>query len=334
MKIILDTMGSDNGVRAATEGAILAVEKYGVEMILVGNEPEIMAVLETNGQAKNEKLRVVHASEIVDMHDDAATVLREKKDSSMARAFELLKSGEGDAIVGAGNTGAFLSGATLLIKRIQGIRRAALAPVLPTAKGGAVLVDCGANAECTPEYLLQFAIMGSIYAQRQMKIKSPRVGLANNGAEDTKGTPLYREAHALLKEAHAQGKINFIGNVEGRDIPLGSADVVVCDGFVGNLILKTIEGTAMYLVDEIKSMFMQSTKTKIAALLMKPSLKEFKKKLDYTEVGGAPLLGISKPVVKAHGSSNAKAFCGAIGQAMIYAGSGIVDEIEKNIEQK
>lgn len=331
MKIILDAMGGDNGVRAAVEGAVEAAKRYGVEVVLVGKEGEITPVLQELGGHAG--LSVVNATEVITMEDDANAVVRTKKDSSLAVALNLLAKGEGDALVSAGNTGAVLTGATLIVKRIQGVRRGALVPTLPTAKGGAVLIDCGANVECTPEYLLQFAHMGAIYAERQLGIKSPKVGLVNNGAEDTKGTDTYIEANRLMREAKARGEINFTGNVEGRDVPMGACDVVVCDGFIGNVLLKSIEGTAMYLVKEIKGMFLKNFKTKIAALLMKSSLGEFKKKLDYTEVGGAPLLGIAKPVIKAHGSSNANAIRSAINQAVLYAKSGTIAEIEKRLSQ-
>ena len=333
MKIILDAMGGDNGVRAAVEGAIEAVKRYEEQVVLVGKENEIAPLLKELG-GEGLGLTVVNATEVVTMEDDAQAPVRTKKDSSLAVALNLLANGEGDALVSAGNTGAVLTGATLVIKRIKGVRRAALVPTLPTAKGGAVLIDCGANVTCTPEYLIQFAHMGAIYAEKQLGIKAPKVGLVNNGAEETKGTEVYIEANRLMREAKARGEINFIGNVEGRDVPMGACDVVVCDGFIGNVLLKSIEGTAMYLVKEIKGMFMQSMKTKVAALLMKSSLAEFKKKLDYTEVGGAPLLGIAKPVIKAHGSSNANAIRGAINQAILYARSGTIAEIEKRLSQE
>lgn len=331
MKIILDMMGSDNGVKATAEGAVMAAKEYGEELILVGRENEIKAVLKELGEENNPKLTVVHADEVITMEDDANSPVRAKKNSSMAVALEMLARGEGDAVVSAGSTGAFLTGATLIVKRIKGIRRAALTPILPTAKGGSILIDCGANVECTPEYLYQFAFMGSIYAENYMGIASPRVALINNGAEETKGTSVYVETHKMLKEAKNNGEINFIGNAEGRDVPLGCCDVVVADGFTGNVLLKTVEGVAMFFMGYIKTMLNESVKTKAAGLLIKPELRKFKKMMDYTEVGGAPLLGISKPCVKAHGSSDAKAFKSAIGQVINYARSGTIEKIAEKL---
>lgn len=327
MKIILDVMGGDNAPRATVEGAVLAAKEYNENMVLVGKENVIKSILKELNEENNDKISIVNAEEEISMEDDASAV-RTKKDSSMARAIELVAQGEGDAVVSAGNTGAFLTGTTLFIKRIKGIRRAALTPILPTANGGAVLIDCGANAECTPEYLVQFAYMGAIYAEKHVGFKNPRVAIINNGAEETKGTQLYIDTHKALKEAKERGEINFIGNAEGRDVPLGCCDVIVCDGFTGNVLLKTVEGVAMFFSKEIKSMFTKNLKTKMAALMMKDQINMFKKKMDYTEVGGAPLLGISKPCVKAHGSSNAKAFKSAIGQVIAYAHSGVIEEIE------
>lgn len=331
MKIILDMMGSDNGVKATAEGAVMAAKEYGEELILVGRENEIKSVLKELGEENNPKLTVVHADEVITMEDDANSPVRAKKNSSMAVALEMLARGEGDAVVSAGSTGAFLTGATLIVKRIKGIRRAALTPILPTAKGGSILIDCGANVECTPEYLYQFAFMGSIYAENYMGIASPRVALINNGAEETKGTSVYVETHKMLKEAKNNGEINFIGNAEGRDVPLGCCDVVVADGFTGNVLLKTVEGVAMFFMGYIKTMLNESVKTKAAGLLIKPELRKFKKMMDYTEVGGAPLLGISKPCVKAHGSSDAKAFKSAIGQVINYARSGTIEKIAEKL---
>lgn len=251
----------------------------------------------------------------------------------MAAALRMLSAGEGDALVSSGNTGALLVGSTMYVKRIRGVRRAALAPLMPTAsEKGSLLIDSGANVECTPEYLLQFAYMGSFYAQKQMGIPSPKVGLVNNGAEASKGTPMLKETYALLQQAGQAGRLNFIGNIEGRDVPFGAADVVLCDGFTGNILLKTYEGVGLYFAGEMKKMFTKSLGTKVGALLVKDGLQAFKKKMDYKEVGGAPLLGISKPVVKAHGSSDPRAFRSAIRQAIQYADSGIISSITENIQ--
>ena len=247
MKIIVDAMGGDNAPDVTVRGAALAAKEYGEDILLVGQPEAITAVLRAHGLENTEHLTIMPASDLVDMHDDPATVLRRKPDSSMAVAFKLLKAGEGDALVSAGNTGALLTGATLYGGRIKGIRRAALAPVLPCEGGEVMLCDAGANTECTAEMLLQFAFLASLYAEKNNGLKSPRVGLVNNGTEDTKGDPLRREAYALLKAAGDAGRLNFVGNVEGSQVPLGACDVAVCDGFMGNVLLKTVEGTAKFM---------------------------------------------------------------------------------------
>lgn len=251
----------------------------------------------------------------------------------MAVAFRMLADGEGDALVSAGNTGAQLSGATLIVKRIRGIRRAALPTLLPTKTGKVLLIDSGANVECTPEYLLQFAFMGSFYMQKVVGVANPRVGLINNGTEDSKGDPLRKEAYAMLKKAGDEGRINFVGNVEGNDIMLGGCDVAVTDGFTGNVVLKTIEGAAKFLGSGIKKVFLTSLRTKLGYLFVKPQLKGFMALMDSSEIGGAPFLGVSKPVFKAHGSSNARAIRSAIMQAIRYVEGDVVKTIEENIDQ-
>ena len=245
---------------------------------------------------------------------------------------ELLKSGAGDAFLSAGSTGAILSGATLLVKRIPGIRRAAVAPVIPTRTGRAVLIDAGANADCTPEYMMQFAFMGSFYAKQILGTETPRVGLLNIGAEPSKGNEQYKMVHQLLQEAGDQGRIHFIGNVEGSSAVEGAADVIVCDGFVGNIFLKTLEGTASFLMHELKDAFFTNLSTKLSALVLKKHLAGMRKKLDPREVGGTALLGIQKPVIKAHGSSDAYAICSAVGQAIQFAQSSLVADIQANMD--
>jgi glycerol-3-phosphate acyltransferase PlsX len=234
--------------------------------------------------------------------------------------------------VSAGSTGALLAGATLVTKRIKGIRRAALAPVVPTGGGGAVLVDCGATAEGTPEFLLQFAFMGSYYAERVLGRPEPKVGLLNIGVEPSKGTDLQRQTYALLQKASQEGRINFVGNVEAREAVEGAVDVIVSDGYSGNIFLKTMEGTGLFLSREIKKVFKKSTKTKLAALMVKDGLQDFKKLMDSSEVGGTALIGISKPVIKAHGSSNDYAIKNAIRQAVEFKKAGIIEDIAENIE--
>ena len=332
MKIILDAMGGDNAPGEIVKGAVDAQKEFGVDIVLVGREEEVRQSLADCGAADNRHISVVHAEEVITMHDDPSTAPRTKRNSSMSVALTMLKNGEGDACVSAGSTGALLTGATLLVKRIPGIRRAALAPVLPNGGKGALLIDCGANAECTEEYLMQFAYMGSFYAKHIMGIDNPRVALLNIGAEESKGTELRRRTYALMQEAGQAGRIRFVGNVEGSDIFFDKADVVVTDGFTGNVLLKSVEGTGKFLMKQIKGMFMGSFKAKLGALLVKDGLRSLKRLLDSSEVGGTPLLGISKPVIKAHGSSDARAIRSAVKQAMAFVDAGVIEEINANIE--
>ena len=250
----------------------------------------------------------------------------------MTVALNLLKDGKGDAVVSAGSTGALLTGATLIVKRIRGIRRAALAPVLPAGEHGIMLIDCGANVECTPEYLLQFAYMGSFYAKKLMGCENPRVGLLNVGTEDTKGGELQHQSFELLKQAHEEGRINFVGNVEGTGVFAGAADVVVTDGFTGNVLLKATEGCIKFMMTQLKGVFYKNTKNKLAAAVLKSDLAQMKRSMDVNEVGGTALIGISKPVIKAHGSSDDKSIFAAIRQAVGVVNSGIIADIDSNIE--
>ncbi len=333
MKIIVDAMGGDNAPQAPVMGAIQAVKEYGVNIILVGKSEEILKVLADNGISDLPAgVEVAYASEVVEMCDDPATAFRRKKDSSLTVGLNLLKSGAGDAFVSAGSTGALLSAATLVAKRIKGIRRAALAPVVPTGNGGAVLIDCGANAECPPEYLLQFAYMGSYYAEKVMGRHNPKVGLLNIGAEPSKGTALQTTVYPMLEAAGEAGRINFVGNVEAREAVEGAVDVIVSDGYSGNIFLKTMEGTGLYLAREIKRMFKKNLITKLAALLVSGGLRDFKRTLDSGEVGGTALLGISKPVIKAHGSSDARAIQNAIAKTREFIDSGMIQSITDNID--
>lgn len=250
----------------------------------------------------------------------------------MTVALNMLRDDLGDAVVSAGSTGALLTGATLIVKRIHGIRRAALAPVLPNGGKGVILIDSGANVECTPEYLLQFAYMGSFYARKMLGMENPRVGLANVGTEDTKGGALQHESFALLKEAGDAGRINFIGNVEGNSVFSGEVDVIVADGFTGNVMLKTAESTIKFIMSNLKGVFYKSLKNKLAAAVLKGDLSKMKKMLDVKEVGGTAMLGISKPVIKAHGSSDARCILAATRQAISCVEAGITGEIRDNIE--
>lgn len=330
MKIILDAMGGDNAPQAVVQGALEAHAQCGADIVLVGREEAIRACL--TGPLP-EGVEIVNATEVVEMCDDPATAFKRKKDSSLTVGLTMLKNGEGDAFVSAGSTGALLAGATLLVKRIRGVRRAAMGPVLPTATGRALLCDCGANADCTPEYLLQFAYLGNFYAQRLMGVEKPRVGLLNIGAEPSKGDTLRHETYALLEEAGREGRLNFIGNIEANTALAGGCDVIVADGYSGNIMLKSVEGAAKLMSGELKKMLTKSAKTKLAYLLLKDGLADFKKMLDPNEVGGTALLGISRPVVKAHGSSNAAAFCNAVRQTIAVAESGIIADITQNVDK-
>ena len=333
MKIIVDAMGGDNAPQAPVLGAIQANKAYGVDITLVGRGEDILKVLADNGIADLPTgVEVAHASEVVEICDNPATAFREKKDSSLTVGLNLLKSGEGDAFVSAGSTGALLAGATLLVKRIKGIRRAALAPVVPTGNGGAVLIDCGANAECPPEYLLQFAYMGSYYAEHVLGRPEPRVGLLNIGAEPSKGTSLQTTVYPMLQEAAARGRINFVGNVEAREAVEGAVDVIVSDGYSGNIFLKTMEGTGLFMARELKKMFKKNALSMLAAALVSGGLKDFKKLMSADEVGGTALLGISRPVIKAHGSSDAYAIQNAIRQAKQYISAGIIESITEHVD--
>ena len=337
MKIILDAMGGDHAPEAPVLGAIEAAKLWGTQITLVGRGEAILEVMRKNGiENLPEGMEIANADDVVDMHDDPANVVRKRKNSSMVVGLRMLAEGEGDAFVSAGSTGALLSGATLIVKRVKGIRRAAMAPAMPNKTGGkTVIVDCGANAECTPEFLLQFGMVGSIYAQKVLGVKEPRVGLLNIGTEDTKGTPLQKEAYALLTQARDRGVLNFVGNVEARDVPLGAVDVVVCDGFSGNVLLKSIEGTAAFMGSLMKhKIFKRKSKVlgpipaALGYLLCKPGVGEVMGMLDYRTIGGTPFLGIKKPVIKAHGSSDALAFRNAVGQAVESARKDITPELE------
>lgn len=333
MKIILDAMGGDNAPQAPVLGAIEAVKRYNADIILVGRGQEILEVLKKNGlDTLPEGVEIAHADDVVDMHDDPATVIHKRKNSSMIIGLKMLADGKGDAFVSAGSTGALLTGATLLVKRVRGIRRAAMAPAMPTKAGTKVIIcDCGANAECTPEFLLQFGLVASAYSKFTLGVENPRVGLLNIGSEDSKGTQLQRDAYALLKDASDRGLVNFTGNVEARDVPLGAVDVVVCDGFSGNILIKSIEGTAMFMGSMLKRMFKKNLGSKLGYLLCKSGVQDMMKLLDYREIGGTQFLGIKKPVIKAHGASDALAFRNAVKQAMTAAEGDFTAQLEKNL---
>lgn len=333
MKIILDAMGGDLAPEAPVRGAIDAAKAYGVEIVLVGRGEEILEVLKKQGiDNLPAGMEIANADDVVDMHDDPASVIHKRKNSSMIVGLKMLADGKGDAFVSAGSTGALLTGATLLVKRVKGIRRAAMAPAVPTKAGSKVVIcDCGANAECTPEFLLQFGLVGSAYAHNVLGVAQPRVGLLNIGTEDSKGTSLQKEAYSLLQSANDKGLIHFVGNVEARSVPLGEVDVVVCDGFSGNVLLKSIEGTAMFMGSMLKRMFKKNLFSKVGYLLCKSGVGEIAKLLDYREIGGTQFLGIKKPVIKAHGSSDALAFRNAVKQAMTAAEGNFTSQLEQSL---
>ena len=325
-RIIVDAMGGDNAPKAVVDGCVKAVADFDIKITLVGNEELINACL---GEYSGDRIEVVNANDIISNDDDPAMAVRRKKESSLVVAMNLLAEGKGDAFVSAGSTGAVVSGATLIVKRIKGVRRVAIGTVFPTPNKPTLVLDCGANADCTSEFLQQFAIMGNAYMQSVYGIDNPTVGLLNNGAEEHKGSTMYKETYQLLKNMD----INFIGNVEGRDIFNSVADVVVADGFAGNILLKTTEGTAGFFSKKLKEMFTESIVTKICALILKKGIKKMKSSFDYTEHGGAPILGSQKVVIKAHGSSNAKAFYNAIRQAKHFYENGVIESINNNLQK-
>ncbi len=327
MKIIVDAYGGDNAPLEILKGCEMAVKAYDVDILLTGSEAGIRQTAADNGISLD-RCEIIDAPDVITMSDHPNTLRTSKKNSSLAVALRALSEGKGDAMVGAGSTGAMLMGATTIVGRIKGVKRPALAPIMPKDEGFFMLIDCGANADCRPEMLCQFGKMGSIYMERVMGIEKPRVGLANIGTEDTKGDQLRIDTFPLLRDSG----LNFVGNIEARDIPYDACDVVVTDGFTGNVILKLYEGVAGALMGKIKGVMTGSLKNKLAASVMLKDFKQMKKQLDYNEYGGAPFIGVKMPVFKAHGSSTAKTFCNAIGLAAAYAKGGVVDEIAANIK--
>lgn len=326
MKIIIDAFGGDNAPVEIIKGARMAKDEYNIDIILTGSESKIRKAAAEN-DIKIDDMQIAEAPEVITMDDDPSAVIKTKKNSSMALGFNLLAQGEGDAFISAGNSGALVMGATMIVKRIKGVKRPAFAPVLPTLKGCSMLIDGGANVECRPEMLVQFGLMGSIYMNKVIGVDNPKIGLANCGAEEHKGTPLYQEAYQLLKSSN----LNFVGNIEGRGVPEGDSDVVVADGFTGNIILKMYEGVAGALMGKIKGIFTKNVKNKLAAALVLSDMKEMKKQFDYNEYGGSPILGVSKPVFKAHGSSKARTIKSAVGLTVQFVKNNVVNEIAENI---
>ncbi len=326
MRVIVDAFGGDNAPLEILRGAALAVETLGVDILLTGKEETIREIAAQNNISLN-KMEILDAPEVMEMEDEPRAVLRAKKNSSMSVGMRALAEGQGDAFVSAGSTGALIMGATFIVKRIKGVSRPALAPLIPSDTAPFLLIDCGANADCRPEMLVQFAQMGHIYMTRVLGRKEPKIGLLNIGTEECKGTALQQETYKLLKESN----LPFMGNVEARDVPAGVADIVVADGFTGNVLLKCIEGTTATLMRNIKGIFKSNMLTMLAALIVKPQIGAFKKKMDVSEHGGAPVIGVAKPVIKAHGNSDAKAFCSAIRQAANFAGSGVIEAITEAV---
>ena len=320
MKVIIDMYGGDNAPKAPILGAAMAAKELGVDIVAVGNEAEMRKICEENDISGFE---FIDAPMVMPVCAEPTEVMKSYKESSLAVGLRALAEGRGDAYVSAGSTGAIVVGATLIVKRIKGIKRAALASVIPGLDRSYMLLDLGANVECRPEMLCQFASMGSIYMNKLEGVKNPEVGLINIGAEESKGGELQKEAYKLLKESD----LNFIGNVEPRDLPKGVCDVAVADGWTGNIVLKLTEGLVSAFGKKLKGVMMSSLLTKLGALTMKGALTDFKKSMDYTERGGAPLLGIAKPVIKAHGSSDPKAFMNAIRQAKTFYEQDVIGTI-------
>ena len=322
MKIIVDVMGGDNAPEETVKGVMMAADELNATFILVGDKNEIERVASENN-LDIRRMDIVHTETVITMEDNPLCVVRGKEDSSMSVGLRMLAEGKGDAFVSTGNTGALFTGATLIVRKVKGVQRAGIGTVLP-CQNPVLLLDTGANVTVTEENLEQFGVMGAAYMHKIYGVENPRVGLLNNGAEEHKGTELQQAAYKRLGE---NPDINFVGNIEGSVLPFDVCDVLVTDGFTGNILLKTMEGVGKMIFKKMKEAFYSTPLTKVAALTMKPQLKGMKKALDPSEHGGAPILGISKPVIKAHGSSDAKAFKNAIRQAIDYAGSGAVYEI-------
>ncbi len=326
MNILIDAFGGDDAPLEVIKGGALAVQQLGVTVTLVGDEEKIRSCAAENGLSLD-GMEILHAPAVFDIHEEPTTLLKQHRDTSMAVGMQALHDGTGDAFVCAGSTGALLVGSTFLVKRIPGIKRAAVAPVLPTETTPFLLIDGGANNDCRPEMLVQFAIMGSAYMEKVMHVQNPRVALLNVGAEETKGRELELESYVQLSQA----PVHFIGNIEARELPKGAADVVVTDGFTGNVALKLYEGMGKFMAHQMKGNLFAGFAGKLAALLILPKIKALTKKMDYKAVGGAVMLGVQKPVIKAHGSSDAQAFFNAIRQARDCAAGNVVQAITETV---
>jgi len=338
MIILLDAMGGDNAPDANIKGAVNAINQIKAEVVLIGKEEVIREkVKEFYGKTLEEispRLKIQNATETIEMEDTPTLAIKRKKDSSMVVGFKMLKEGQGDVFISAGNSGALLTGATLLVGRIKGIDRPALAGILPAYKSRLVLIDAGSNTNCKPINLLQFAQMSSIYIRNTFGVESPKIGLLNIGTEETKGNELVRESYALLKEKSEELNINFVGNVEGRDAFSGEIDAIVTDGFTGNVFLKTTEGLGKFVKRTLSESLMHNILTKICAIPCIPAINRFKKTMDYKSYGGALFLGVKKPVVKAHGSSDATLFEFTLKQAEQFVNNKTVDNLISEFEKE
>lgn len=328
-KVVLDAMGGDNAPKEMVKGAVEAVSKEaGLKVILVGREEEITSELSSYNY-KKEQIEVVNATEVIETAEPPVNAIRRKKDSSIVVGMKMVKKGEADAFVSAGSSGAILVGGQTIVGRLKGVERPPLAPLIPTEKGVSLLIDCGANVDARPSHLVQFAKMGSIYMEHIVGIKNPKVAIVNIGAEEEKGNALVKETFPLLKETKG---INFTGSIEAREIPHGQADVIVCEAFTGNVILKLTEGLASTLVGKIKEGMMSTLRSKIGALLVKPALKATLKEFDASEYGGAPLLGLNGLVVKTHGSAKAKEVSNTLIQCVTFKNQKINEKIKECIQ--
>ena len=326
MKVIIDAFGGDNAPLEIIKGAVMGAEKFDVDVILVGKQDEIKRVLEKN-QISGKRAEIANADEVFPMDGNPALAVKEGMETSLVKGLSMLAAGDGDAYVSAGNTGAMMLGASLIVKRVKGIRRAALASLVPCVGGNYLLLDCGATVEVSPEVLTQFGLMGSVYMEKVEGRPAPRVGLVNIGTEENKGTDLLRETYQMMKAA----QYNFIGNIEGRELPMGGCDVAVADGFTGNVVLKVTEGMGFMAKHYLKDMFGKNFMTKGAALMISKGLRAVNSAMDYSTVGGAPMMGMRKPVIKAHGSSKALAICYAVRQAVLYKKNNVIGIIEESM---
>lgn len=327
MYIAVDVFGGDNAPQAILDGCMLALSQHADMRLILAGEISVIEKYLAEHACDSNRIRIKHAPDVISSHEQPTVAIKQKKESSLVQALLSVSQGEAGCMVSAGSTGAVLAGATLLVRRLKGVKRPALAPIMPTRTGCILLVDCGANIDCKPSYLQQFAVMGSAYMQHVRGIERPRIGLLNNGAEAEKGNELTKATYPLLERT----PVNFVGNCEGRDALSGNFDVVVCDGFSGNVFLKSTEGAAELMVQMLKDELTADTRSKLGAALAKPAFRRFKSRMDYTEYGGAPLLGINGGIIKAHGSSNAKAFAAALRQAAAYIQGNVTGAIGEAI---